>query len=247
MFLEDSWDALTGESGAIFGYQDAFEMFSLLTPTESGLEDITWEPYLSGRQATVNRDYFKQWVSFLNRNEISTWSIGPPDWRYYLQKAQYGHEAEYYLLCGISPNQKSDGEWRLPLFAAIEGLWSATTRKATLREYALSNVLALLEAGADIHAIIWVDDAVLRQYPSFGNYDLLTPSLWAEIAGVVEDWELALRRAGYDPDEVFAEDVRLEEEALRYHGGTTTAIETERNTVSESTLRFRRSRVREVD
>ncbi|RSL96111.1 hypothetical protein CEP52_011692 [Fusarium oligoseptatum] len=69
----------------------------------------------------------------------------------------------------------------------------------------MENLVRIISTGADIYTVEWADDDWVERVEPDG---VMSPTAYAKAEGLVEEWEEALRRAGYDPREVFIEDER---------------------------------------
>ncbi|RSL46677.1 hypothetical protein CEP54_013740 [Fusarium duplospermum] len=73
----------------------------------------------------------------------------------------------------------------------------------------MENLVRIISTGADIYTVEWADDEWIEDVGSDG---VMSPTALAKATDIVEEWEEALRRAGYDPKEVFIEDERRRRE-----------------------------------
>ncbi|RSM03508.1 hypothetical protein CDV31_010439 [Fusarium ambrosium] len=86
----------------------------------------------------------------------------------------------------------------------------------------LDNLVSIISTGADIYTVEWADDFWVGDVEPDG---VMSPTAYAKATGMVEEWEEALRRAGYDPREVFIEDERRRREFRLRQGVKSSAVE----------------------
>ena len=98
------------------------------------------------------------------------------------------------------------------------------------------NLADLIRLGANLYEIGRFPMKLATKEP-----EGTTPSRYALSMGVNKVWETALRKAGYNPEEVYAEDERRFREYVRHHGGVTNAVELQEND-QRNVLRKRRAR-----
>ncbi|KAF2115667.1 hypothetical protein BDV96DRAFT_645859 [Lophiotrema nucula] len=175
------------------------------------------------------------------------------------------HVVPALLACGVNPNGAGNA-WAAPVVACMDFLemhlkgkqpdWLQVSDPGGIFAHSID---ALLSAGADVHVIwdwrdyqVWwwkeyeivVGNLVRLDGEEMGEIDFLfTPTIYASFTGIEPYWRAALRRNGYDPDEVYAEDDRRRREYVRSHGTTTSAVQLEVPQNTDSTIRPRRGRV----
>ncbi|OBT66611.1 hypothetical protein VE03_03963 [Pseudogymnoascus sp. 23342-1-I1] len=93
----------------------------------------------------------------------------------------------------------------------------------------------LLVSGANLYEIEWANE----HWADFVDDGLMTPTAYAEAAGILPEWLEALAAAGYDPGEVVSEDERRRREFRWLHGVKSSAIDIEELNSSRSTIRRR--------
>ena len=101
------------------------------------------------------------------------------------------------------------------------------------------NIYDLIVAGADIFAI---SPRSLNEDNAKGKFQespICTPTTLAMYENIEHIWKWALRKAGYDPLEVYAEDECRRREYLRYNGGTTSSVEWDDSAEIEKISQFR--------
>ncbi|RSL54759.1 hypothetical protein CEP53_007331 [Fusarium sp. AF-6] len=86
----------------------------------------------------------------------------------------------------------------------------------------MENLVRIISTGADIYTVEWADDDWVERVEPDG---VMSPTAYAKAEGLVEEWEEALRRAGYDPREVFIEDERRRREFRLLQGVKSSAVE----------------------
>jgi hypothetical protein len=149
------------------------------------------------------------------------------------------------LACGVDPNYDKD-PWDSPIFLV---LWRAVETVVLEDDdacggYVVDDMVDLLSAGADMYTIGWVENVVGNTFP---DSPIVTPTMYVIERGVEHIWKRALRKAGFDTAEVYAEDERRLRELLRLHGATASAVQYEVPVDKDSSLRLRRGRVYDDD
>ena len=147
---------------------------------------------------------------------------------------------EFFLACGIEPNHDED-PWNslifLLLYRAVKYFDKGESENA-------KHLSDLISAGADVYTIACKEHAIDDVFP---DSPIVTPTMYAIDRDIESVWKLALRKAGFDPAEVYAEDERRRREFLRRQGATASAVEYEHLVEEEPLLRLRKRRVYDGD
>jgi len=153
------------------------------------------------------------------------------------------------LACGLKPNGVFYGEscssFVTPIFMGLYGACLSRTESLAQQQLAIDKVSLLIEAGTDVHQVCCKNDELFELEAS-GIF--MTPTVVAMMLDIENQWAAALLNCGYNPEEVFAEDVRRCREFTRTNGAECSGVEIRSNTVEESNvLRLRSRRVFEVE
>ena len=109
----------------------------------------------------------------------------------------------------------------------------------------IENLSSLIIFRANIHEIIPATGLLRTGEDKNLPPAITTPSMYALSEGMNSIWEDALRRSGYDPGEVYAEDERRVREFTQRQGGSSSAMEVEgEDDQQKRILRRRRPGVR---
>ncbi|KAH7191787.1 uncharacterized protein B0J16DRAFT_331768 [Fusarium flagelliforme] len=122
--------------------------------------------------------------------------------------------------CGVTGEYlETSDEGMNPIL--YRGLWSAFCPEST---FATDNLITMISQGANVYNMEWAGEDWINYVDADG---VMSPTAYAKLWNIVPIWRYALKRAGYDPDEVFLEDERRRREFRRLHGATSSAVEME--------------------
>jgi hypothetical protein len=105
----------------------------------------------------------------------------------------------------------------MPIFHT---LWSVVQLEPKLtieKHWSIDNLSTLVMAGADIYYIDWMLERSFIYEDAFNDM-LASPTAFAVACNIKFAWAASLRNYGYDPEEVFVEDMRRRREFPRTHG-----------------------------
>lgn len=148
------------------------------------------------------------------------------------------------MAIGLDPNSRSvfgSGDMNTPI---IEALYSLSLHMGTHEAQVIIDSLAMLiRKGADIYDVHWADNA---WYDAVED-GVMTPTAYARAMDddLVALWETALRRAGLNPLEVFAEDARRRREFLKTQGALIYSIDLD-DGLDSGDMRLRRTHILEA-
>jgi len=86
------------------------------------------------------------------------------------------------------------------------------------------NLISIISDGADIHDMEWANEHWVDKVDVDG---VMSPTAFIKATRRDHVWRYALRKAGYNPDEVFLEDERRRREFRRLHGATSSVVAVE--------------------
>lgn len=150
---------------------------------------------------------------FLRRNGLDLLDVANPE--HWVLDILYNYPDTWPVLMaiGLDPNSQSvfgNGDMNTPI---IEALYSLSLHRGAHEAKVIIDSLAMLiRQGADIYDVHWADHAWCNAVED----GVMTPTTYARAMDddLVRLWERALRRAGLNPQDVFAEDTRQRREFL---------------------------------
>jgi hypothetical protein len=140
------------------------------------------------------------------------------------------HLLDVLLEAGLDPNFLSGQHSRPLLIRALSGVSGVKTRNqegmltsddGTSRNAPIWCLVELLvRKGADVY--------YMHLHKGADNWwDILTPTAYAILWKVEEEWRATLRACGHDPDQVYEEDERRRKDFIKLRGAKRTGVEVE--------------------
>jgi hypothetical protein len=217
-----------------------FQIFDTLLQADSDIEHCSIVTGVKGNIFPNDLEKVAEWYALLRRNGKS------------IEEEIRSSDVicgELYvpmlLACGLDANYTFPRDPRTLTFLILRRI-KLYSRGYHARSIRSRDLVDLLSAGADVYAIIWIETEGLI-WETFPKSQIATPTLYAIHYGIGEYWKGALREAGFDPAEVYAEDARRRREFRRLNGATASEVECKEQCIEESSLRLRRGRVYEDD
>ncbi|KAM0425170.1 hypothetical protein ACHAPT_009487 [Fusarium lateritium] len=134
--------------------------------------------------------------------------------------------------CGLDSNySNTHGKHMKPIIYTV--MWAVLNDK--LNHNLMDNLVSLISTGADIYTMEWASGDWVEDVED----GVMSPTAFASATDMVVLWERALRRAGYDPEEVFAEDERRRREFRLLNGANSSSVEVPGATSGPSVRRRR--------
>ena len=233
---------------------ELFEGFSALRsasssdPEHSLIYSAIFDAALIVPPSPGDLDKIRTWSGILQRQGLEIFRLDQ-DRDFEFLKKYSPEQLKCALACGLKPNGGFYGEscsrFATPILMVLVGVCLLRKESFTQQQLAIDKISLLIRAGADLHQACYRDD----NYFEFEASGIpITPTLAATILDIKKQWAAALLNCGYDPKEVFAEDVRRCREFTRTNGAECSGVEISSNPVEESNvLRLRSRRVFEVE